>query len=370
MATTEETRVEELTAFYKKHNPEKAGEAAALIKGYPFESIVASLESKYGKELIGKELPTWAAAAAKASAEAESLRMAQITEKLERTTVEDFTTFTEQLADMKACMAEGGVAALKAKHAQTAPMSDEQLAQMIAGMQEVADLGSSDGVVVGSKVGQTFGDDSATETFTVTANVEIPKDKAPGDKFSITLPNGSEVPITVPEGTKPGDVLQLNIQLPKDQEEVFKRGAKAHEEAKKPKGETFQVVANVEIPKGKAPGDKFSITLPNGAEVPITVPAGAKAGEMIELKIDMPKDQEAAFKAASTEAAAAAKGGGGAAGSGAVPPAPPDGPKAADIAMVVEQTGVSVEEATKALSENGNDVVEAIMVIEEAAEAE
>ena len=208
--------------------------------------------------------------------------MRQITDKLERTSVEDFATFTEQLADMQACMAEGGTAAVKAKHKQTEPMSEEQLASMITGMQEVADLGAK--AAVGTKVGEP----AEGETFTVTANVEIPKDKAVGDTFTITLPNGADIPITVPEGANPGDVIRLNIDVPKDQEKAFQ-----------------------------------------DAEAEGRAESGASAG-----------------------AAAATEG----------------GAKPADIDTVMQQTGISRAEAIKALVENDNDVVEAIMVIEEAAE--
>ena len=359
-----ESRIAELASFYAKHNPEKAGDAESLIKGYPLEALVASLEAKYGKAVVAAELPSFVEAAAAANAKEEEARMRQITDKLERTSVEDFATFTEQLADMQACMAEGGTAAVKAKHKQTEPMSEEQLASMITGMQEVADLGAK--AAVGTKVGEP----AEGETFTVTANVEIPKDKAVGDTFTITLPNGADIPITVPEGANPGDVIQLNIQVPKDQEAAFKGAAEAAGEggaAAPPAppavaGETFTVTANVEIPKGKAVGDTFTITLPNGADIPITVPEGANPGDVIRLNIDVPKDQEKAFQDAEAEGRAES---GASAGAAA---ATEGGAKPADIDTVMQQTGISRAEAIKALVENDNDVVEAIMVIEEAAE--
>ena len=54
-------RTAELAKFYQAHNPEKVGDAETLVRGYPFLSIVASLEAKYGKAVMDTELPSWMA---------------------------------------------------------------------------------------------------------------------------------------------------------------------------------------------------------------------------------------------------------------------------------------------------------------------
>jgi hypothetical protein len=212
-------RVEQLKSFYNKHNPDKVGDAETLIANYRFLDIVNSLLNKYGEDVLKSELPNWYAELANDKAADEEL-VKQLTAQLEQTSVEDFAQIKGQLEAMEACLAEGGADAARAKFEDFAPLNDDQVALAVQNMRDM--VGLADTVHVGSKVGQP---PEAPSHFTVTCQVEIPEGKSDGDTFSITLPNGHPIEITVPEGMNSGETMGVDVHVPADHESIFQQHA-------------------------------------------------------------------------------------------------------------------------------------------------
>lgn len=214
-------RVAQLTKFYESHNPEKVGDAETLVRGYPFLSIVASLEAKYGKSVLEAELPTWIAELGKQ----EQDRVKKLTDRLEHTSVEEFHKLKEQLAEFQNQLAGGGIEAVRKSLAETTALNltDEQITSTIENLQELVSL--SNKVEVGSKSQQL------PETVTVHSSVKVPAGHETGSQFTATLPNNQTVLITVPANVSPGDTIPIKVEVAKDQESIFQ--AAAHSSAVK-----------------------------------------------------------------------------------------------------------------------------------------
>ena len=77
------------------------------------------------------------------------------------------------------------------------------------------------------------------------------------------LPGGGAFDFEIPQGVIGGQRVRVRVPAPPP-----------------PPGKmSFEVT----IPEGKNPGDKFPVTLPNGAVFQFEVPAGIKAGEKVRI---------------------------------------------------------------------------------------
>jgi hypothetical protein len=114
--------------------------------------------------------------------------------------------------------------------------------------------------------------------------VEVPLGCVPGQHLGVTMSNGRQVNVVVPEGVKAGDILDLEFNPA--------TGALTYTPPEAPSGHTEtsdEVVLEVQIPPGVAPGQCIAVPCPNGQNVTVAVPPNAIPGSAIQLSFDQAK---------------------------------------------------------------------------------
>jgi hypothetical protein len=100
----------------------------------------------------------------------------------------------------------------------------------------------------------------------------------PGQVIAITVPDGRQIQLTLPERAVSGDQLELWLDP--------QAGTLEPVSPAEPRGDCSEQVMSIEIPAGVQPNQVIAITVPDGRQIELTVPAGKQGGDHLDLWFD------------------------------------------------------------------------------------
>lgn len=122
--------------------------------------------------------------------------------------------------------------------------------------------------------------------------VEVPQGVRAGQVIGVTVPDGRQAALTVPEGSLPGSTLSLSFDpvagtlslrmLPSAEGAAVEPSNELHLSRDASSGQ----VMVVQIPAGVAPGQLLGINVPTGQQINVAVPNGAAEGSSLHLWFD------------------------------------------------------------------------------------
>ena len=125
-------------------------------------------------------------------------------------------------------------------------------------------------------------DPTAAETQPDSSVITIlcPEGSQEGEMIAITLPDGRDMEVTIPEGMEPGDELEIEIEI--STEEAM--GVEEAEDEEEEEGSIMLVT--ILCPAGLGPGGSTLIGLPDGRELEVIIPDGVEPGDEFEVEVD------------------------------------------------------------------------------------
>ena len=120
-----------------------------------------------------------------------------------------------------------------------------------------------------------------TTRYDVKFTIVVPPSHTAKAKTTVPLglPWGGKIDVKVPKHAKPGEKLDVNVKSPPGWTPP------------PPKKQVRSIKRKVAIPKGAKPGDNLNIELPWGAMHLVKIPAGATAGQIIDVEVEIPGGQ-------------------------------------------------------------------------------
>jgi len=111
--------------------------------------------------------------------------------------------------------------------------------------------------------------------------IEVPHGCRPGQHLGVTVPDGRQLTVVVPEGVAAGAVLDLEF--------TASTGTLAYLPAELPEVASNQLILEVQVPPGVTPGQLMSVPCPDGQNVTVTVPPNSVPGGVLTLSYDQAK---------------------------------------------------------------------------------
>jgi len=105
--------------------------------------------------------------------------------------------------------------------------------------------------------------------------IQVPEGAVPGATLEFQLDDGRTLDVTVPEGARAGDRLQVPTDAadaPPPPPAVPRQTGTAES-------------IEIQVPEGAVPGSTLEFTLDDGRTIDITVPEGARAGDRLEVPV-------------------------------------------------------------------------------------
>eukprot|EP00746_Dinoflagellata_sp_MGD_P150104 gnl/MRDRNA2_/MRDRNA2_82033_c0_seq3.p1 gnl/MRDRNA2_/MRDRNA2_82033_c0~~gnl/MRDRNA2_/MRDRNA2_82033_c0_seq3.p1 ORF type:complete len:369 (+),score=74.86 gnl/MRDRNA2_/MRDRNA2_82033_c0_seq3:518-1624(+) len=109
--------------------------------------------------------------------------------------------------------------------------------------------------------------------------IQVPSGCVPGQHLGVTVPDGRQLTVVMPEAVKAGDVLDLEFNPATGVLTYMQEVAET----------SNGVVLEVQVPPGVTSGQLMSVPCPNGQNVTVAVPENATSGSVIQLSFDQVK---------------------------------------------------------------------------------
>lgn len=117
--------------------------------------------------------------------------------------------------------------------------------------------------------------------------VEVPAGVQVGQVIGITVPDGRQATLKVPEGSTPGKTLRLFFDPVTGTISTLESGSTVPPPAtQQAPGSADGQLMLVHVPAGVSPGQLLGINVPDGRQINVAVPSGAVEGAELELWFD------------------------------------------------------------------------------------
>lgn len=122
--------------------------------------------------------------------------------------------------------------------------------------------------------------------------VSVPDGVAPGDEFTIELPDGRVLTIECPDGVSSGGVLEIAVP-PVDEGQAIRRRVHQSRTDAELRSASIDLAspsagvetAEVPVPAGVGPGETFSVQTAWGEDFEVEVPDGTEPGSTLFIEL-------------------------------------------------------------------------------------